>query len=188
MSRSDCLRLFVALYPPGPTVEAALALVDRADLPRHKPVAPSQVHMTLLFLGDVARSRIAEVTESVDRSAAGIGPIELGAVRLASLPERGHARLVALETDAPSGLLELQRRLAHRLARNPRQRGAERFLPHLTLARFGGAGLRDLRISEPARLEPFRIDSVRVMSSVLGSSGAVHSEIHRVALQGRSEG
>jgi 2'-5' RNA ligase len=81
---------------------------------------------------------------------------------------------VALETDAPPVLLELHRRLASRLARSPRARPGDRFLPHLTLCRFGNAA-RAERIADPVDLAPFPIDRVSLMRSVLWRAGATHT-------------
>jgi 2'-5' RNA ligase len=87
-----------------------------------------------------------------------------------------------MTTDAPAPLLELQRRLAHRLARSPRAKAGDRFLPHLTLCRFSG-GARAPRIDEPTDISAFAVDHVMLMRSVLRPSGAEHSEVARVALE-----
>ncbi len=176
MRRGGPLRLFVAVYPPAGVVEAALARLGALALPVHRPTPPGQIHLTLQFIGEVPAGKVGEVVESVTRSASGIEPLVLTARRIISLPGRGVARVVALETDAPPALLELQRRLAHRLARPPRDRSGDRFLPHLTLARFPGAGVRGLAVNEPADLGSFPINRVSVMSSVLSAAGASHRE------------
>jgi len=176
------MRLFVAVYPPTAVVEHALSLLQRLKIPPSRATPRDQVHITLQFVGEVSAARIPDVIESVNRSAAGLDSIELAAARLVSLPQRGRARLVALTTDAPPTLLELQRRLARRLARTARERAGEGFLPHLTLARFSGLGVPDLRVDEPADAASFRVRHVMVMSSVLGPAGASHRELHRVDL------
>lgn len=175
------LRLFVALYPP---VEAARALIDdveRADLPPHKLVRDDQVHLTVQFIGDTAVRDMDDVIESVRRSASGIGRFSLAIERFMMLPEGGPARLIAAETSAPPPLLELHRRLAHRLARNPRERAGDHFLPHMTLARF----------ASPAHTRPepwpsadrvFEIHEVMLMRSTLHAGGAEHHIVERVPL------
>ena len=121
------------------------------------------------------------VIESVEDSADGIAPFDLTPLRLMSLPSRG-PRLVALETDAPPGLLELQRRLARRLACNARTRHGGRYLPHFTLCRFKqGARPRrvDLRLAHP----PFTVQRVVLVHSVLRPEGAEHRSLREVELR-----
>ena len=133
-------RLFVAVYPPADLASEMLQLVRRIALARGAPewreTPAERVHLTLQFIGDRREGEVEETVESVRRSAAGIGVFELLPLGLVTLPERTPTRLIAMETDAPVGLVELQRRLAARLARTPRRDPGERFQPHLTLCRF----------------------------------------------------
>lgn len=176
-------RLFVAAYPPP---EYAAALHERfrhAGLVPCRLVPPEQVHLTLQFIGDTPSREMDTVIESVERAAAGLGPFMLRPRGFIELPERPPFRLVALETDAPPELLELQRRLAHRLARNPRANPADRFRPHLTIARYApGAEPREASALPPAGDAPFSVGSIRLMRSTLSPAGAAHHEVARVAL------
>lgn len=140
-------------------------------------VPADQLHMTLLFLGDIDRRQLDETVTSVERSAAGITAFGLQPSRLVTLPQGGPTppRLIALETDCPPALAELQQRLARRLAR-PGQRRRERFLPHFTLKRFDH-GVAAGPIDQAVDLEPLPITAVRLMSSVLGHGGARHDPI-----------
>lgn len=180
MSGGDAsVRLFVAVYPPAETVRSLRRAVNRPGLGAVRATPPEQVHLTLLFIGDRAPRELAAVAESVERSCAGFDAFTLTPRRLITLPERGPARLIAAETDAPASLTEIQRRLAKRLARNARDAG--RFRPHLTLVRFR-PGDRPARVDEPVECEPFVVDRVVLVRSVLKSSGAEHREVAAVAL------
>jgi 2'-5' RNA ligase len=174
------LRLFVAAYPPRGVAAAMLDLLAGLHLPRNRPTPVEQLHMTLQFIGDRHEREVAEVIESVERSAAGIDAFRLTPRSLISLPERGPARLVALETDAPPGLTEIQRRLAHRLS-DPARRGKGRFTPHLTLCRFAHEERME-RLERAASLDAFGVTEIRLMCSVLRPGGAEHRLIHAAAL------
>lgn len=181
------LRLFVAVYPPPELAAAALEAIAALDLPPHKPTPTEQVHLTLQFIGDTPAKQLDETLESVRRSASGIGAFSLAPQRYITLPrppQRGRPRLIALETDAPAQVMELHRRLAHRLARPPRRDAADRFLPHLTLARFraGSAQEGPARVEAPAELPVFSVERVMVMRSVLRPEGAEHRTVEEVAL------
>ncbi|HZW08489.1 MAG TPA: RNA 2',3'-cyclic phosphodiesterase [Phycisphaerales bacterium] len=173
---SDRLRLFVAAYPPAEHAEAMLAALRRLPLSRHREVAAAHVHMTLQFIGERSARELDGVLESVERSCSGIGAFSLMPRELITLPERGAPRLVAAETDAPAGLLEVHSRLAHRLAREPRRNASDRFRPHLTLCRFA-RDERPPRVSAPLDLPPFAVDRVRLMRSILKADGAEHAEV-----------
>lgn len=157
--------------------------MERLEIAPHRSTPPDQVHLTLQFIGPTDPRELEEKAESVERSASGIGAFELTPVRFITLPQRGRPRLVALETDAPPGLLEIQRRLAHRLASKPRRDPGDRFLPHLTLCRFTHrARPRDL--DQSVEFDAFQIDRIALMRSILRESGAEHSLVREFPLEG----
>lgn len=176
------LRMFVAAYPPQLLVASWLASLDALNLPAHKRTPADQVHMTLQFIGDVPAKEVDAVAESVERAAAGLEAFELRAAGLVTLPERGPARLIALETDAPATLLELHRRLVTRLAKEARPPHKERFRPHLTLCRFRSPQHR-FRINREQAPAAFAVDQIRLMRSELGHEGAQHHEVAAFALR-----
>lgn len=178
MSRGT-LRLFVAAYPPPEIADRLLGLLRSKTLPVHRPVPAAQVHLTLHFIGDTSERELNSVRESVARSAAGLPAFDLAVSGLATLPERGEARLVAAVADLHPTALELHRRLVRRLARTPRP--GERFTPHLTLCRFNPP-VRGLRISEPFPPLSWRIAAVRLVRSVLKPGGAEHAAVGEFAL------
>ena len=180
-------RLFVAAYPAIEWSRNAIDAIRRMDLPPHRTVEPAAVHLTLRFIGDVIPKDLDAVIESVHRSAAGIGPFRMTPERLITLPSRGDARLIACRTDSPAGVLEIHRRLATRLARSLRRSQADRFLPHLTLARFNSPS-PGFRVDEPVELEPITVDTIRLVETEFKTDRVVHREIDRVTLEtaGRS--
>ena len=141
---------------------------------------PKDSTLTLHFVGETHGREVDGVIESVERSAAGVGAFDLAATRLITLPERGTARLVALETDAPPGLLEIHRRLIRRLARRPRDH--ERFLPHFTLCRFANDA-RPTKLDRPVSIPALPIDEVRLVRSVLRPGGAEHRPLAKFPLE-----
>ena len=174
------LRLFVAIYPPIEVAREALRAIGRLDLPDHRATPAEQVHLTAQFIGDTPVKDLDSVLDSVRRSASGLGGFSLRPMRYITLPQGRRPRRVALETDAPPQIMELHRRLAHRLATSPRADTADRFLPHLTLARFRPGPARP--IEAEADLPAFEVDAVVVMRSVLRPEGAEHWEVERIGL------
>lgn len=184
------VRLFVACYPPANVARElareAAALCARLNLPDSRETPAEQIHLTLQFVGETPVSNLDGVRESVGRAASGLATFDLWPLRLVTLPANDRPRLVAAETDAPPALLELQRRLAQRLARTAREKAGDRFLPHITLRRFAQPGFRHPRVDEPITLERERVAFnaawIALMRSDLTRAGAVHAEVERVGL------
>ncbi len=178
---SEPLRLFVAVYPSPSAAAAMLASLPTAELPPYRPTEFSQLHLTLYFLGATRESDLPGVDESIERSCAGIANFRLTPKRIITLPERGLARLIAAETDAPPSLLEIHRRLVKRLLLPPRTPHRERFLPHFTLARFSGGGAQ-FRMDCVLDTEPFDVTQVVLVRSILKPGGAVHVPVRTFQL------
>lgn len=183
---SDSWRLFVAAYPPPDLTARLLALLRQVTLPRHREVPPEQVHLTLQFIGDVDQRQYAEVRESVSRSCAGLPPIRMWPYRLATFhinnSPRRPARLVAAVLAGDPAMEELHRRLAHRLTLKPKDR--ERFVPHLTIARFSGGGA-PISLALEVELPAVPVGQIHLVRSVLHPSGAEHRTLDSFTLDGR---
>lgn len=173
-------RLFVALYPPRELARGLLDTLAGCSLPPHRVTPLEQVHMTLLFIGEVPERELGATADSVERAAAGVEAFDLTVEGLFPLPERGPARLIAAGTDTPGALLELRRRLVPRLVA-PRSKQTP-FRPHLTLCRFRAPTRYELPPLELA-LEPFRVDSISLQRSILLPEGAEHRQVLRVPLR-----
>ena len=181
MSSAKSLRLFVAVYPPPEVAGMLLAALDGLDLPPHRLVAPERVHMTLHFIGETPIGSVESITETLRHAAAGGASFTLTPQQLVSLPQRRPARLVAAETDRPAELMELQRRLATRLARQPRRDAGDRFRPHLTLCRFQTPAR--LPVETPLDVPPFIVETVALVRSTLRPDGAHHETVHAIDLR-----
>jgi 2'-5' RNA ligase len=182
-SARNTFRLFVAVYPPVETARALLEALRRLELPNHRLVPVEQVHMTLHFIGDTPAPQLEKTKETVRLSTGGVKEFDLTPQRLITLPERGRARLVAAEADRPAGLMEIQRRLAVRLARSARRNASDRFRPHLTLCRFRSPAAM-ARIDEGVEVEPLAVREIRLMRSTLRPQGAQHDEMASFPLEG----
>ncbi len=174
-------RLFLALHPPSDVARELLELLAALELPPHRPTPLDQLHMTVLFLGDVPERDVAKTIESAERAAASVAPFELRLRALEALPEQGLARLLAAATDTPRELSELRRRLVARLAAQRAKTGP--LHPHLTLCRFRSP----TRLSfEPRPLEgpAFGVTALSLHKSVLHATGAEHRQLARIPLVG----
>jgi len=122
------LRLFFALPCPGPAAEA-LAAWARANYPGARHLHPSDLHVTLAFLGNQPASSVPRVIEL----AAGLSLPDI-TLKL-SITERWKNLLVLLPEAVPDSLLAFQTSLQERLANAGLSVDRRPYRPHLTLAR-----------------------------------------------------
>lgn len=138
------MRLFVALWPPKPLLEAlqnlSRHLRHRAGPTPLRLTRPEHWHVTLRFLGEVDDARVTDGTldRALKEAVAGIGPFTLHLAAPGCFPALGRPRVfwVGLEGGTKS-LASLQERIVRStdpFVGTPEREG---FHPHLTLARAG---------------------------------------------------
>ena len=185
------LRLFVALEPPAPVRRKLAAAQERLrrEAGRHAAdvrwVDPSNIHLTLQFLGAVPEERVPGVRSAVAEVAAASRPLRLELRGAGGFPSARRPRVVftglAGDLEALGRLVsELGRRLVH-LGFPPEERP---FSPHLTQGRardgrgapgLGGA-IAAAADDEPV---PWRVDDVVLFRSHLSPTGARHEALER---------
>jgi 2'-5' RNA ligase len=126
----DTARLFLALCP-GEEVKAALAAHSdawqwTAAAARY---APPDWHVTLHFIGPVARHRLDELRDGL---AVSMTPFELHLGQAALWP---HGLAVLCPAALPEGLQQLHARLGQALQSLGLKTDARPYRPHITLAR-----------------------------------------------------
>ena len=135
-ARGDKSRLFLALWPDEAARRAVAAWQARWSWPAGAAVVPAErLHLTLHFIGPVARERLPEITPALARPCPRF-EIAFGA---AECWPRGLALL--MPASVPPALLELHERLAQALSALDLPVEARPFRPHLTLARKAAGAL-----------------------------------------------
>lgn len=179
------MRLFVALPLPAVVREplAATGAALARELPPARWVPAANLHLTLRFLGEVERPRLAELEQALAGRFAAHPPLTLRLRDGGCFPPRRPARVawVGLEPSPP--LLELQRRIAA-AAEAALNMAAERrpFHPHLTLARPRRPWPRPAverwsRAFAGPQGPAFDVAEGQLMSSRLGPGGAEHEAL-----------
>jgi len=169
------LRAFFALWPSDPERDALCAWAQACHaLSGGRLVQRENLHVTVAFLGDIERSRLAELGPIAERSLA--APFELVLDRIAYWPD---TRIVhAGATRAPAALTALYAALAHGLAQAGFRTEARAYSPHVTL-------LRDAR-GAPAgiRVDPlhWRVDAVVLAESTHSQGCQAYRPLQRWTL------
>ena len=189
------IRAFVAIELP-PTVSQELLNVQKrlgqGSSAAARWVAPSGIHLTLKFLGDVAESRTAQIAIALDEVCRSAQPLEMELQGAGCFPgpERPRVVWVGVGGDV-AGLKRIQIKVDEALARLGFSVEARGFTPHLTVARLrDGADavevknlVEKLRGVVVARV-PFRVAEVAMIRSELRPGGALYTRLSAAKLGG----
>jgi 2'-5' RNA ligase len=185
----DGIRTFICIEIPE-------SVKDRiAELQRHLRqidsrvswTKPSNIHLTLKFLGDVDPPRIERVRQAAERSAISISPfeIEVGGAGCFPSPRAPRVLWVGLAT-IPDSLKQIHERLEEELSREGFPRESKRFSPHLTIGRVrdprNGSRLAEELQARGFESENFQARELIVMKSELKPSGSVYTPQARITL------
>lgn len=180
------MRCFVALDLPAPVrnhlADVTASLRGRFDV---KWVAKDQLHLTLLFAGELPDENAAPLAELV--RTVELPPLSLSLHELGAFPPRGIPRVVWVglggDVDALAALQQELERGAEPLGVPRERRG---FVPHVTLGRvksqFGALALLDelKKAGERLKPKPFAPTALVLYRSELQRSGPVHTPlVHR---------
>lgn len=164
-------RLFYALWPDDPT-RAQLTRLQESVTGRK--VSPDNLHLTLAFLGNQAKSLLPVLAKMLDELPS--QSFTLGIDRYGYFSKPRIAWAGPSEVSAP--LRELHQALQRGLQEaHIALRSEETFRPHVTLARDAGS------VSQP--LEPvikWQVDRIMLIQSIQIQGGVMYSPIAEKAL------
>jgi 2'-5' RNA ligase len=179
----DGIRTFVCIEIPE-TIKERIAELQRHLRQMDSRVSwtkPSNIHLTLKFLGDVPPSRIESVRQATERSVISIAPfeIEIGGAGCFPSPRSPRVLWVGLIT-LPDSLNRVHKRLEEELFREGFPRELKRFSPHLTLGRVrdprNSALLAEELEARGFEGEKFEAREIIVMRSELKPTGSVYTQ------------
>jgi RNA 2',3'-cyclic 3'-phosphodiesterase len=177
----DARRLFFALWPPDAFRAQILqrtGAIARASGGRLIPA--ENFHVTVLFLGDVLRSRIELVQSAADAAAA--EGFELWLDQIESWPGSKVACLTSPATPAP--LSVLVRQLRFNLLEHQIKPPAQELRPHLTLVRK----LPRLRPAVPIAPMRWEVEDFVLVDSQVSSAGSTYTVIGRWPVHSTTRG
>lgn len=189
VSGARAVRTFVAV-PVDEPVRTGVARWQARLAPAAggiKWVEPHNLHITLAFLGDLARDEVEEAIAAVTRACAGHRPFTLGFGGFGVFPHWRAPRV--LWVGMGEGAAELTA-LAGAVARHLRAAGFAMedrpYRPHLTVGRWrdprGAAPVRAAVAAEPSGLPPCRVQRVDIMASQLTPHGPIYTCLGYVPL------
>jgi len=187
---SENLRTFFAVTLSEEAREAAARLAGRLRGSERgegvRWVRPEGYHLTLRFLGNVARDAVAELAERVTEEVAPLAPfaIQLGGALV--FPSPRNPRVVALAVEPEALLASLAERVERGVVAVGRKAERRRFRAHLTLGRVRNRRFPSIDGEASIDCPAFPVDEIVLFQSDLQRTGAVYTPLERIALRGRS--
>jgi len=164
-------------------IERLREAIDRGD-GRHSRigwVSPDRVHVTLHFIGELAESRVGDLTTAVKRPL-DVAPFDLALGGLGLFPPRGRPRVLWAGVErGGDALSRVHQEMGNRLLALGLPVEAGAFSPHVTLARFRQPGSIAVRSAiegaGASHLEACHVTSVTLYQSRLGAGGATYTPL-----------
>ena len=183
------LRAFIALELPI-EIQQRLAQVtnqlkqELAGIPI-RWVPANNIHLTLMFLGDVSDSNLQMVKDNLVSEVVNHLPFEISVGGLGVFPSLQRPRVIWVGVEAPGELSAIQSGIEHRMIRLGYAGEGRPFSPHLTVGRVSrNANATEMRIIsqviQPAQvgfLGVVRVEQIHLFRSDLNSDGAVYTRI-----------
>ena len=187
-------RTFLAVEVAGPARQAAVELQRRLDAaagPGVKWVDPANLHVTLVFLGEIDGRELVAVCKVVAAAAARVEPFGLRLTGVGAFPNGRRPKTVfAGVTDGAAELAALHAALAPPLAELGVTRREDRaYTPHLTLGRVGGGADGEKLAAELPKHAAWTagqtaVGEVVLFTSELTRGGPQYTAVARAALGG----
>ena len=179
------VRCFVALDLPAPVRNHLAGLATRFGTKgKVKWVPADQLHLTLVFAGDLDRAAVDALADELRQVACPRLSLQLEG--LGHFPPRGEPRVVWAQLGGDVAALQaLYEDLADRAERHGVERDKRGFVPHVTLgrvrSRFGAYALVDElpKVAAELNRKPFAPTALVLYESELRPAGPIHTPLVR---------
>ena len=167
------MRLFLGMPIPPELAQSLTRRAQTIELPKGRRTAPENLHLTLVFLGEVPEPTLPHIEREL--SELNFAPFPLNLTSINTFPRGG---VLFAEVEPARALLHLQEKIAASMARCGFAPEDRPYHPHITLARFHGP----LRLSQSQQSLPtslqrnYAADTINLYRSNLTPTGA-HYEI-----------
>lgn len=192
----DSLRSFVAVRVPDSWAPGLSAL--RTRLERHAAglrwVHAEGAHVTLAFLGQIARARVPAISGTLGEAAGACAPCVVNTAGIGVFPHPGRAAVLWLGIEDPSGgLNRLQQRVAGAVSAAGLTPEGRTFHAHVTLGRWRTQPPRttvDALLAHPLPPElsgshgTWTVAQMDLMESRLSPRGSVYTVLETFPLKG----
>ncbi len=147
-------------------------------------VLPENLHLTLVFLGNINSEKIPKLAEALDRATSDMEIFQLAPGRFGFFGAMGRPRVLWASVDGDlNALATLASAVRQAASMQGMQIDSRPFSPHLTIGRVKSKrqavefarALADIKINPTPT---FFVDKINLMRSVLAYQGATHTLLH----------
>jgi RNA 2',3'-cyclic 3'-phosphodiesterase len=154
-------------------------------------VEPNGIHLTLKFLGNTDKGKIADITREMEQAVKGIPEFKLEVTELGTFPNPRRVQVVWVGvTGDTEKLNEIVKRLEEGLAKQGFKAEVRPFTPHLTLARVRETAVPEavkalgeaVGNMKPEIASGVPVTEVCLMQSQLTPRGSIYTRLSRAKL------
>jgi RNA 2',3'-cyclic 3'-phosphodiesterase len=153
-------------------------------------VPAENIHLTLMFLGDVSLKSLEMLKKVLQNEVSGHHSFEFSVGGLGAYPNSRHARVLWVGVEAPAELVSVQRGIETAISRLGYSREDRPFSAHLTLGRVSrNATSKDIHLisdvfetTKVGFLGVAQVDEIHLLKSDLRPTGAIYSRVFSAPL------
>jgi len=188
----NTIRTFVAIPIPENTSLFLNKIQEQLKKNRVRTswVKTSSMHLTLVFIGEIAIKDVQKIIRAMEATAVACAPFTLSATGVGVFPNIKKARVIWSGVKGQRDLLEkVHITLEKKLEQAGVKVSSKRFSPHFTLGRLkdkmdSRALAKTIQNFQQCASDPFRIKRMVLFKSDLNPSGAVHTPLFEVKFTG----
>jgi 2'-5' RNA ligase len=160
----------------------------QAGVPGARWVAPENMHITLRFIGEVDEGHASDIDAALHAIHA--PAFEVAVTGVGHFGDGSRLRALYAAVERTPALNFLQDKVESAVVRAGCRPEGRRFVPHITLARFGGRDKAGHHLAQfmagnaLMRCEPFAVDRFTLFSSVTRPDGPIYRAEADYPLQG----
>jgi 2'-5' RNA ligase len=152
-------------------------------------VKPSNIHVTLKFLGEVPEDKINEVFVASQKASEGVMKFSMGLKGMGAFPDSRRPRVIWIGTGSgEEELSHLAKRIEEEMEKIGFSREKRKFSAHFTIGRVKSPKntekLMELVESSDFQTEEIEANEVVVMRSQLHPTGAIYTPLKKIPLAG----
>jgi len=185
------IRIFIAITLPEAIIEKIEIIQAKlkktgADV---KWVKPTNIHLTLKFLGYIADGELSKVKDKLTKIAQEFSPFSVYIEGINGFPSMDNPRVIWIGISKGAELVKgINKAVEENLSKAGLLREERPFHPHLTLGRCRSAKHKDKLIKEMKEQSTFigelKINKISIYKSTLTSQGPIYNRLGNAALGG----